>query len=104
MFDKAKLAVIEFKIAICYFILFSINTLCSAIIISLTGKDWSTLKTQDHFLIIIAIIMNWTGTIIAFISQAARRIKQTNNNSDTQYWMNSSTTTNTTSSSLSGRS
>lgn len=67
----------EFRMAIFWFILFSTNALGTAVIASLTGTDWETLDPQDKFMICVAVFVNWTGTIMAFMSKQAGRIKQT---------------------------
>ncbi len=77
MIDKARLAAIEFRMAIFWFFLFSMNALGTCVLASLTGTKWGTLDGQSKFLIIVAIFVNWSGTIMAFVSRAARRINQT---------------------------
>lgn len=78
MNGKVKLiavAALEYRMAVFWFCLFSVNTLCSAIIVALEGKDWTTLKRSEQFIIVIAILMNWSGTIAAYISKASQKIK-----------------------------
>lgn len=67
----------EWRIAIIMFMLFSINSLCMITLASLAGADWVMLDKQAKFMIYIAIMGNWTGTILAFVSKQAARIKKT---------------------------
>lgn len=75
--EVAKSNLVEFRIAIFWFCLFSVNSICSAILIALSNATWSELDPQGKFLIVIGIVFNWTGTIMAFVSKQASRIKQT---------------------------
>ena len=74
---KAKASIWEFRIAIFYFILFSGNCLGTAVLAGLTGVEWSTLDTQAKVLLGVAVAVNWSNTMLAFISKQATRIKQT---------------------------
>lgn len=74
--DKHRQAAWASRMVIAWFALFSVNALCSAILAGLTGKYWSQVDPQDRFLIIIAITMNWTGTIQAFLFSAVKNMQQ----------------------------
>lgn len=63
------------KFAIFWFVLFSVNALCTSVMAALTGADWATLDPQSKFMICVAILGNWTGTIMAFMSKAAKKIE-----------------------------
>lgn len=63
---KAANGVYANKSAIFWFLLFSINALCTSIGGALTGAQWNTLDAQSHLMIFIAVLGNWTGTIMAF--------------------------------------
>lgn len=63
------------RFAILWFVLFSLNALGTAIIAALTGADWFTLDPQSKFMICVAIFVNWSGTIMAFMSKAAKKIE-----------------------------
>ena len=63
------------RFAILWFVLFSLNALGTSIIASLTGAQWDELKGQQKFLICTAIFVNWTGTIMAYMSRAAKKIE-----------------------------
>lgn len=75
--SQAKASIWEWRVAIMYFILFSINSLSTVLLATLTGVNWTALPTQGKVMIVIAVIANWTGTIMAFVSQQAKRIKKT---------------------------
>jgi hypothetical protein len=79
LINRTKLTVIEWKMAIFWFCLFSLNALGSSIMAALTGAVWNELDSQSKFMIVIAVMVNWTGTIMAFISKQANRIHQTGN-------------------------
>ncbi|MDE2097616.1 MAG: hypothetical protein KGL39_10245 [Patescibacteria group bacterium] len=64
------------RMAIFWFILFSINSLCTCIVSAMAGSVWANLGSQEKFTVVVAIIGNWTGTIIAFVSKAARKIEE----------------------------
>lgn len=66
--------ILAWRIAIIMFALFSLNSLCTAIIAALTGTVWNELDGQAKFLIILAIFVNWSGTIMAFLSKAAQKM------------------------------
>lgn len=73
---QITVAALEWRIGIFWFCLFSINSLCSAIIIAIEGKDWSAMSHGQRFIIVVLILMNWTNLLMAFLSKAAQRIKQ----------------------------
>lgn len=62
-----------YRLAILWFCLFSVNSLGTVIIAALQGAVWAQLSTQAKFLIITAIVSNWTGTIMAYVSKQAKR-------------------------------
>jgi hypothetical protein len=74
---NTKTAAIEYRMAIFWFVLFSLNSLGTSILASLTGANWAELDGQSKFMIVMAVLVNWTGTIMAFISKQSARIKQT---------------------------
>jgi len=89
--SNAKVNIWEFRMAIFWFLLFSVNSLTTAINGALMGTQWSTLDGQTKFMIVFSIASNWTGTIMAFTSKQANRIKTTGDlfplggSSDTQF-------------------
>lgn len=67
------MTVLEYRLAVFWFCLFSVNSLCTSISASMAGAVWSNLGPQDRFAIYVAVIGNWTGTIMAFLSKAAQK-------------------------------
>lgn len=65
----------EFRLAIFWFCLFSINSLATCFAASFTGPDWNNLSKQQVCLIVALMIANWTGTLMAFISKQAKRME-----------------------------
>jgi len=63
-----------YRIAAAWFFLFSINALCTAVIAALVGKDWTNLPSQDKFIIVVSVLGNWTGTIMAFLSRTSQKL------------------------------
>jgi hypothetical protein len=68
-----KAFISEWKIAAFWFVLFSVNSLCTCITASMAGSVWANLGPQDKFTVVISIIGNWTGTIMAFVSKQSKR-------------------------------
>lgn len=75
--DVVKVNILEYKMAILFFILFSLNATFAALIIALTNVTWVTLDGQGKFMVFVAVGLNITNTVMAFMSQQAKRIKQT---------------------------
>jgi hypothetical protein len=75
--DTLTTSLIEFRMAIIYFALFSLSAICSALMMSLANVTWSTLDGQGKFMIVVATVWNWATTTMAFVSKQATRIKQT---------------------------
>ena len=75
--SKAGNAIWEWRIAILLFLLFSVNSLCMIILAALAGADWAQIDAQAKFMIYVAVLGNWTGVILAFVSKQAARIKNT---------------------------
>ena len=62
------------KLAILYFVLFSVNALAMCFIAAFTGVDWDDLSTTQKAVVISAMVANWTGTILAFLSKVMGRL------------------------------
>jgi len=60
--------------AIVWFVIFSVNSLCSAVLISLIGANWITMDGQGKFMVIMAVIMNWTNTLGAFLFTRLKKV------------------------------
>lgn len=74
--DTAKIKLLEWRMAILWFVLFSVNSLCSCVVAAMAGSVWSSLGTQEKFTMVVAILGNWTGTIMALFSKAAKKVDQ----------------------------
>ena len=72
-YQKGKSALSSYKTATLYFCMYSANALGSAIIIALTGAEWSNLKTQERFVISVSIFVNWTNTMMSYMSKKATK-------------------------------
>ena len=70
-----KNVVWAYRIAICWFFVFSLNALATAILAASIGTMWADLHYQDRFEIVLAIIVNYTGTMMAFMSKAAKKVE-----------------------------
>ena len=76
MLNRAKTSILEWRMAICWFILFSVNSLATCLIASLVNCNWSQMDAQAKLLMALTVLANWTGTIMAFVSKAGSRIQQ----------------------------
>ena len=84
--DVAKIKALEWKMAVCWFILFTVVSLASAISASLLNADYSVMTGQDKFLMYLAIIISWGNTMMAFFSKAAKKVdQQINGDSPTSF-------------------
>lgn len=66
----------RYKLVIFYILLFSMNSLASAVIASFMNTDWSALTTTAKFLLICVIFQNWTGVMLAFFNKSISRVEQ----------------------------
>ena len=57
-----------------FFVLYTINSLTSAMMVSLVVTKWNLTSPQERFLIVIGIFQNWTGMVIAFLHGKLARI------------------------------
>ena len=80
----------EIRVSVAWFILFSINSLGTCVLAASAGCVWSALGWQEKFTICVAIIVNWTGCVMAYLKQAAKKIEsgQFPINDDTQRFTN----------------
>jgi len=65
-----------YKMVFLMLVLFSINALASAIMLSFLNVDWSQLSPTSKFLIWVAVLQNWTGTLLAFFNKSISRVEQ----------------------------
>lgn len=61
--------------AILMIVLFSINSLTTAIVASFMNTDWSTLSPTSKWLLVTVVVQNWTGTLLAFFNKTLSRIE-----------------------------
>ncbi len=73
---EAKIKVLEWYMAVCWFVLFTINALCTAILASLVNSDWDNMNHQSKFLMVVAVLGSWANTMLAFFSKAAKKVEQ----------------------------
>lgn len=74
---QASSSLWEWRIAIFWLCLFSFNALGTSLLAALTGANWSQMDMQTKVMIGISVFVNWSGTMMAFISKQAGRIKTT---------------------------
>lgn len=55
---------------------FSVNSLGSAVMVALAGTTWSTSDGQTKFLIVVAIGVNWSNTILAYLHKGMSAISE----------------------------
>ena len=66
---------IEMRLAIFWFCLFSVNSLLTCFVAAFTGPNWNTMSNQQLCLTYAMIVVNWTGTIMAFVKQTGKKIE-----------------------------
>jgi|KBSSwiStaDraftv2_1062776.scaffolds.fasta_scaffold181662_4 hypothetical protein len=59
---------------ILYFALFSFNALATSTLAAFIGAKWGILTGQEKFMIIVAILANWTGLVLVFVQKGMGRI------------------------------
>jgi hypothetical protein len=64
------------KMTVIWLVIFTSGSLGTSILTALAGTDWGTIGSQEKLMIYIAIFVNWTNVIAAFINQAISRVKQ----------------------------
>jgi sterol desaturase/sphingolipid hydroxylase (fatty acid hydroxylase superfamily) len=74
MLNKAKTQWLAYRMAVAWFVMFSVNSLCTSILASLTGAKWDSIDWQQKFLICVSVLGNWTGTIMAFFSKQSQKM------------------------------
>lgn len=74
-FEKPKRKKLALKIAVVWFSLFTVNSLCSSIMGCLVGAYWSNMAAQDRFMMIVAIVAQWTSVMMAFMYNAASKVQ-----------------------------
>lgn len=64
-----------YRIAIIWALLFSANALVTALLGAIVNVDWSKLNPQAKLIIFMSVFVNWAGTMMAYFSQAARKLE-----------------------------
>ena len=59
---------------ILYFALFSFNALATSTLAAFIGAKWSILTGQEKFMILVAILANWTGLVLVFVQRSMGRM------------------------------
>lgn len=67
---------IIYKVAILIGVLFSINSLSTALVASFANAEWATLSPTSKFLLIVVVLQNWTGTMLAFLNKTISRVEK----------------------------
>ena len=62
------------RILIGVLVLFSVNSLCTSALGALSGMDWAASTTQVKVQVVISIIGNWTGVLLAFFRTSLSKI------------------------------
>ena len=65
----------KFRMAIIYCFLFTINSLGTVVVAGLVNSDWYAMNTQSKFLFYAMVTINWTGTMMAFLSRNAKKLE-----------------------------
>lgn len=73
-FEQAKISALEWKITVMWFILFTVNSLGTCILAASAGCVWDNLGWQEKLTVVLAVIVNWTGTMMAWLSKSAGKI------------------------------
>lgn len=83
--NSAKIKMLEWKMAVVWFIFFTVVSLSTSILASLQNTDYSTIDTQGKVMMWLAIIISWGNTMMAFFSKAAKKVDGEINGNDTQF-------------------
>lgn len=75
MSDLTQKAIL-YRMVILYILLFSINALATTIVASFLNVEWTELSTTSKFLVIVVILQNWTGVLLAFFNKSLQRVEQ----------------------------
>lgn len=73
---SARKTLVYYWLAYVYVFLFSLNSLSTAMIASLINTQWGSLNSTDKFLIVLAVVSNWTGTMLALVNKTLHRLQE----------------------------
>lgn len=65
-----------YKLALFYGGLFSLNALSTSIVTSFLNVNWGMLSGTEKFLIVVLVVQNWTGTMLAFFNKTLSRVEK----------------------------
>lgn len=71
-----KQSLLYYRMAIFYGVLFSLNSLFSVTVASFLNIDYENISNTSKFLVIIVILQNWTGTMLAFLNKTMSRVAE----------------------------
>ena len=61
--------ILKWKLAILYFLLFSLNALATSVAAALAEVEWSQITPTHRVVIVAVMVVNWTGTVMAFMNR-----------------------------------
>ena len=76
LISRAKLSILLWWSVISYVALFTIQSLCTAVIGAVTGKVWENLTRTEKIIITCTIVAQWSTTMLAFLNSAINTIKK----------------------------
>lgn len=65
-----------YRIAIVWALMFSLVSLGASTLSAIVNIDWSKLNPQARLIVYITIFVSWGTTMMAFFSQAAKKIEE----------------------------
>lgn len=74
--DRIKLTWFEWRMAILYGLLFSMTALISSFLTGVMEIDFPALSHWKQFLIILGVALNWGNTMMAFLTNVAKKAQQ----------------------------
>jgi hypothetical protein len=74
LISKAKEQILMRALMMMYALLFTCAALASSLLASLIGATWSQLDTQGKVMIVLAVFVNWSTVMLAFVNRAATRL------------------------------
>ena len=63
------------RLAVIWGVFFSLNALGTCIVASLTNVKWSDIDQQAKLLLVTVVFINWSGTMMAFLSKTVARLE-----------------------------
>ena len=60
-----------------WIVLFSLNSLGTCVLAASSGCVWEVLDPQSKLTVVVAVFVNWTGTLMAFLSRMAKTVNVT---------------------------